>query len=315
VTGRRVLVTGATGLVGSRSLAPLAALGFSVHVIGRNAPRSAVDGFHRADLRDRDSVRAALDAVRPSHLLHCAWYVAHGSFWAALENVDWIATTAALARDAAERGLTRFVGVGSCAEYDWSDEGAAPLGEDDALRPATLYGRSKAATFAILRDILEPAGVSLAWGRLFHLYGPGEPPERLMPSIVRSLVAGREALVGPGEAVRDFMHVADAGAALAALVASGADGAVNLASGESVTVSWVAHRLGELAGRPDLVRIGALPARPGDPTAMRARTDRLRNEVGFRPRQSLADGLADYVSGLKSVETPDERPARRSTQP
>jgi nucleoside-diphosphate-sugar epimerase len=301
MTERRALVTGATGLVGSRTLAPLAALGFSVHAIGRRPPGSAVDGFHRADLLDRNRVRAVLDAVRPTHLLHCAWYVAHGTFWAALENVDWIATTVALARDAADRGLTRFVGVGSCAEYDWSDGGAAPRREDDPLLPSTLYGRSKAATSAILRDLLGPFGVSLAWGRLFHLYGPGEPPERLVPSVVRSLLAGREARIGPGEAVRDFMHVADAGAALAALVASDADGAVNLASGETVTVAWVAQRLGELVGRPDLIRIGALPARPGEPAAMQARVDRLRTEVGFLPRHSLAGGLADYVSGLRSV--------------
>jgi nucleoside-diphosphate-sugar epimerase len=251
-------------------------------------------------------VRAVLEAVRPTHLLHCAWYVAHGAFWSAPENVDWIAATAALARDAADLGLVRFVGVGSCAEYDWSDGGARPRREHDRLAPATLYGRAKAATHSILADLLGPAGVSLAWARLFHLYGPGEPAGRLVPAVALALIEGREARTGPGELRRDFMATAEAGAALAALLASPVAGAVNVASGVPATVAEVAWALGRLLGRPELLRIGALEARSGDPPAMLADVRRLQLEVGFRSRHRLSEGLADCVSALKASRA-DER--------
>jgi nucleoside-diphosphate-sugar epimerase len=89
------------------------------------------------------------------------------------------------------------------------------------------------------------------------------------------------------------MHVADAGAAVAALVASEATGIVNIASGEPVRIADIARALGEGAGRGDLVHLGALPDRPDDPPRITASVDRLRQEVGFSPRFDLRTGLAD----------------------
>lgn len=296
---RRILVTGATGFVGRHVLGPLSRVGFQVHAVGRRRPDHCVHLFHEVDLADRARILAVLQTVRPTHLLHLAWYVSHGRFWAAPENTDWIGLTLDLARMAADTGVRRFVGVGSCAEYDWSDGATTPRLESDRIAPSTLYGASKAETFDTVRQMLTRRSVAFAWARLFHLYGPGESPGRLVPSVVGALLAGRTADTGPGDCERDFMAVVDAGEALAALTNSGVAGAVNVASGTSVTVARVATLLGELTERADLVRIGALEDRPGEPKVMRADTTRLVREVGFSPRADLVGGLAACVDSLR----------------
>jgi nucleoside-diphosphate-sugar epimerase len=260
----RVLVTGAGGFVGRQTVTPLESLGFEV-----------IASSHReCDLLDAGAMRALLDATRPSHILHCAWEVTHGRFWAAPENLDWVGATLALARHAARIGVRRFVGVGSCAEYDWSDGGAADRAEGDQVLPDTLYGKAKLAAATLLEAFCAGAGISFAWARLFHLYGPGEPSARFVPSIIRPLAAGRPARVRHGQLVRDLMRVEDAGAALAALVAGGLAGVVNIGSGQGVALGDFARAL---AGGSPLLTVETLPA-PGQPARMVADISRLRSQ-------------------------------------
>lgn len=257
-----VLVTGGSGFVGRQTHKPLESLGFKVL-----APS------HRAcDLLDPAQMRALLEATRPSHILHCAWEVSHGRFWTAPENLDWVAATLGLARHAATIGVRRFVGVGSCAEYDWSDGGVADRAEGDAVLPETLYGKAKLATATLLDACCAEAGMGFAWARLFHLFGPGEHPARFVPSITRPLAEGKPALVRHGALVRDMMRVEDAGAALAALLASEIGGVVNIASGQGVTLGDFARRLG---GDSPLLTVQNLPA-PEQPARMVADISRLR---------------------------------------
>ncbi len=93
--------------------------------------------------------------------------------------------------------------------------------------------------------------------------------------------------------MRDFLDTRDAGGALAALALSDIKGAINIGSGEGVSIASIARRLGRIAGRPDLIRIGALPNRAGEPPRIVADVHRLRDEVGFRPSRSLDEGLAE----------------------
>lgn len=259
---RRVLITGGSGFVGRQALKSLKSLDFEVI-----APSQ-----RECDLLDPQQMHALLAATRPSHILHCAWEVTHGRFWAAPENLDWVAATLALVRRAARIGVRRFVGIGSCAEYDWSDGGAADRAEGDPARPDTLYGKAKLATGTLLDAFCAEAGISFAWARLFHLFGPGEHPARFVPSITQPLAEGKPALVRHGALVRDMMPVEEAGAALAALVRSEVGGVANIASGQGVTLGDFARRL---AGDSKLLTVQTLPAL-GRPARMVADIGRLR---------------------------------------
>ncbi|MHB2169788.1 NAD-dependent epimerase/dehydratase family protein [Alsobacter sp. R-9] len=294
----RILVTGASGFIGRHALGPLVAAGAAVHAVGRHDPGVAGVTFHPADLLDPAALRAAVAGVRPTHVLHCAWVVEHGVFWTSPLNLDWTAATLHLARAAAEAGARRFVGVGTCVEYDWSDGGGRDRAEADALRPATLYGTAKASTAGTLEAFARVAGLGFGWARPFHLFGPGEDERRLVGSIVRAMRAGTPAELGSGRPVRDFLCSVDAGAALAALVLAGhVEGPVNVASGEGIAIADLAREIAGLAGRLDLLRLGARPDPAGEIPRMVAAVGRLRDEVGFRPARSRQDRLAELVAG------------------
>lgn len=293
----RVLVTGASGFVGRPLVRSLIESGAEVHALSSHAAdRSKLAGvhWHEEDLLDPRSAARLIGEVEPERLVHLAWYVAHGRLWSALENVQWVEASLRLLRAFGEAGGARAVIVGSCAEYAWGGE--EDLDERDSpLRPEGLYGVSKDALRRVASAYATEAGIELAWGRLFFLYGPHEQTERLVPAVIRPLLAGERVATTTGTQVRDFMHVDDAAAALAALLDSGVTGPVNIASGRAVSIAEVLDSIGELTGGGALIDRGARPLPPEEPPRIVARVQRLADEVGFQAGIALADGLASTV--------------------
>ncbi len=280
-----VLVTGATGFVGRQAVAALERRGLAVHAA------SSTD-----DLLHPEARRRVVANAGATHLLHLAWTTEHGRFWTDPHNVDWAIASLDLARLFAATGGTRLVFGGSCAEYDWT-VADAPLDElTSRRRPATLYGTAKLATGDLLEAWGRAAGVSVARGLLFFLYGPGEQPGRLVPSVISPLLAGERVATSEGTQVRDFIHVEDAGEALAALVLGEVTGPVNIASGTGHAVAEVASLLAELTGRPDLLDVGALPLRAGDPPRLVGRTTVIDEHVGRPAPRDLRTGLAETIT-------------------
>jgi len=213
--------------------------------------------------------------------------------------VRWVEATLALMRAFVAGGGSRAVLAGTCAEYDWhSLQAHTPRRcneRDTPLSPHTLYGACKHATHVAAEALAEQAGVALAWGRIFHLYGPGEQEGRLVPSVARALLAGTPARTTTGSQVRDFAHVRDAAAGFVALLESPVCGAVNVATGDGVTVRSVIELIAAEAGHPELVEWGAIRIPEGEPPELVADVARLREEVGFKPRTELAAGLRETV--------------------
>jgi len=287
VTAGRILVTGAGGFIGRRTLAPLTRLGFEVHAVTRRSPEVPVTEIHTTDLLDTTAVEALVTKVRPSHVLHLAWYAEHGLFWEAPQNADWVHATCALARAAANHGATRFVGVGTCAEYDWSDGGSKLRLESDNIAPTTRYGQAKARAHKLAGDLFGSG--DFVWARLFHLFGSDEPQAKLVASVIADVLAGRMPGLKAAGAVRDYMAVEDAGVALAQLAAGSITGAVNVASGEATTIGAIAAMIAQSLGRTDLApQLGE----PGDPPIMLADVSRLRLEAAVAAPSTLRALLA-----------------------
>ncbi len=290
----RVLVTGATGFVGRHAVVPLLERGFEVHVLGRRPMDAEGTVWHEADILDGAATARAVAEIQASHCLHLAWDVGPG-FWSAPTNADWVAASLNLMRAFHLAGGTRFVSAGTCAEYDWSRP-VERLAEDAPKVPSTFYGIAKDATRRLLEGYAAQVGMEWAWGVLFLSFGPFERPERLVPSVIRALLAGQEARTTAGTQMRDLMDCRDQGAAFAALLASAIQGPVNIGTGDAMAVAELVRMIGEAAGRPELLRIGTLPMRPGEPERLVADVTRLHREVGFTAAHGLAGALADAVS-------------------
>lgn len=298
---KNVLLTGASGFVGRHCLDPLVARGYEVHALSSREPAGipALPGvtWHRTDLLDRTQVSSVLEQVRPTHLLHCAWYAVPGKYWTAPENVRWVEASLHLLQMFAAAGGQRVVGVGTCAEYDWGSGYCSE--EKTPLNPTTTYGVCKHALHLVLDALGESSGLSVAWGRLFFLYGPHEQGERLVASVIRSILLEKPARCSHGQQIRDFLYVQDAADALVALLDSEVLGPVNIASGVPVAVSEVVQEIADQLERPDLVRLGALTVSENEPPERVAVVARLRDEVSWSPRYDRPGGLAETIKWWK----------------
>ncbi|MFT7484640.1 MAG: nucleoside-diphosphate-sugar epimerase [Candidatus Paceibacteria bacterium] len=302
MTRQTVLITGASGFVGRAVVAAMLKDGeLDVHTASRTGlpPGLSVghEHHHRCDLFVEQQAQALVQRVRPDILVHNAWYAKHGKFWNAPENREWVSATAALARVFQLAGGKRFVGVGSCAEYEWGSQGDLDERES-ALKPSTLYGASKNEARVALQALAEETGMDWAWARLFMMYGPEEEQTRLLPSIALPLLRGENARCSAGSQVRDFLHVSDVGSGISRVALSSVSGPVNVASGVGVRVGDFAAEIERaVAGRAELER-GALAIRPGDPERIVANTGLLQS-LGFQPKFDLSTGVAQAVESLR----------------
>lgn len=299
---KRVLVTGATGFVGRHSLSRLIESDYEVHAVhGQRLPEGVGKNiiWHRANLLDSDETVALVKQVRPSHLLHFAWYAVPGNYWTALENLAWAQASVCLMRAFSEHGGRRAVMAGSCAEYDWKFDYCSEW--FTPCRPATLYGACKHSTQILLDAWSRQTGISSAWGRIFLLYGPGEYPSRLVPSVINSLLQDEPARCTHGNQVRDFMHVEDVAAAFVALLDSDVKGVVNIASGVAIPLKQIVHTIADCLKKRELVQLGAIPVPAGEPAALIADVGRLRDEVGFKPQYELKPGIAQTIDHMRTT--------------
>lgn len=273
----RVLLTGATGFIGSHVARDLLRRGHEVHA----TIRPSSDRRRIADLEGRLVVHDGdldLVPVRPDVAVHLAWYAVPGKYLAAPENRDCL--------EASRRLLAkldcRAVFAGTCFEFDTS---LGTLREDSPVKPTSLYAECKDA----LRRDVERRPDS-AWIRFFYQYGPWEDERRFVPNVILSLLRGRPAKLSPGDQGRDYLHVEDVASAVCAVAESRLEGCVNIGSGEAPTIKSLAGRLGELAGRPDLLQFGAVDYYPGEPMRIQAETAKLRS-TGWTPTYDAASGL------------------------
>ncbi len=301
---KKVLVTGASGFIGKHCLPSLIARGYEVHAVtSKTLPLSPIEyiTWHRADLLDTHNTVSLLADIQPSHLLHLAWFALPDQYWVSPENIRWVQASLTLFEEFARWQGRRLVVAGTCAEYDWRfgycAEGVTPLA------PSQLYGVCKHALHLMTDAWACHTELSLAWGRIFFLYGPHEYKERLVPSVIESLLDKQLALCSHGKQIRDYLYVEDAAEALVALLDSELQGAVNIASGIPLSVRDLVSTVADLLASHELIRFGARPASKSEQPLLVADVRRLTDELGWQPACTLESGLAQTIDWWKQQRT------------
>jgi dTDP-6-deoxy-L-talose 4-dehydrogenase (NAD+) len=264
-----ILLTGSTGFVGRQILKILQERGYRLRLVIRQGSQSKIVNMYgvesiltTSDLFSETSLwwEAACDGV--DAIIHCAWYAEPGKYLRSDKNLDCLLGTINLAKGAATAGVRRFVGIGTCFEYEMSSE---PLDVSAALQPLSPYAAAKVACFIFLSEYFRNKSIQFTWCRLFYLYGDGEDPRRLVPYVRQKIENNEIVELTEGGQIRDFLDTKDAGQQIIALFESGKSGAVNICSGIGISVKALAEKIAGEYGRGALLKFGARKADPSDP--------------------------------------------------
>ncbi len=301
---QRVLVTGATGFIGTQLVRRIVDAGADVWagVYPGDTPEraSALPAqVNRVplDVRDALSVRAAVDQCRPNVVLHLAAAgVAEPGVDASVALDVNAGGAVRLLQALSNVDLRRVVLVGTCYEY-----GARET--TDGLDPFNAYAASKAAAWAFGRMFWRAYGLPTVTVRPFQVYGPGQPANTLVPAAIRAALTGADLRMTPGEQRRDFVYVDDiAEGIVAAARAPAIDGeSIDLGTGVASSVKHVVSRIWELTGSRGAMLAGSLDYRAGETMNLVADTDRTARLTGWRARTSLDDGLRRTIDEFSRV--------------
>ncbi|MEX3014532.1 NAD-dependent epimerase/dehydratase family protein [Gymnodinialimonas hymeniacidonis] len=272
-----ILITGATGFFGQAILRQLPTSSGPVRCVIRTGTKKRL-GPHEHDVEvvEVDDLFAQTAAWWADILsgvdtvIHAAWYAEPGKYLTSHRNLSCLTGTLALAEGAFSAQVSRFVGIGTCFEYDFRH---GYLSVDTPCGPETLYAAAKASAFLTLSNLFRGTDTAFLWARLFFLFGAGEHPDRLVPYLHRTLSAGEAAELSSGQQVRDYMDVDAAASLLVQDVRDNVVGPTNICSGKAQTVAEIATEIAESYGRKDLLVFGARPDNLVDPPVI----------VGVRP--------------------------------
>lgn len=286
-----VLVTGASGFIGSHLCRHLRGLGSVVHATSRTGRVSEPGGLRwwQADLGDVATARDLIATVKPDIIFHLSGMVgASPNLELVLPTFHSLLTsTVNLLTVAAEGGRHRIVLVASLTE---------PQPGHGEQMPGSPYAAAKWASSTYGRMFHRLYGTPCVMVRPFMAYGPAQDHNKLIPAVILSLLKGEAPKLSSGQWQADWIYIDDViEGFLKAALAPKIDGlTIDLGSGTLVSVRDVVHQLVGVIDSKTKPLFGALPDRPFEPMRM-ADTADTYERIGWKPSTSLISGLRQTV--------------------
>jgi nucleoside-diphosphate-sugar epimerase len=302
-----MLVTGATGFVGSHLVRRLVQDGHEVHVL-----RRAQSNFHRltevlprlhtheVSLADGPGLAALARSIRPERVFHlAAATVVAGATGSAAELIEVnLLGTVNLIQACDGAGYGGLVTTGDSFEYTASSR---PLSEADRCEPDTLHGITKLGATLYASAVANARRRPIVTLRLFSTYGPDDNPRRLVPRVIAGAVTGEPIRLSRREISRDWVYVED----VVELYLEAGDragelrgGVFNAGSGIAVTIGEITDALLRLTGSDVTPAWGVFPAPAHDATPWIADMAHTFGAFGWRPRTTLDAGLSATIAAF-----------------
>ena len=314
-SGRKVVVTGAGGFIGSHLSEQLVSEGADVTALVRYTSRGD-HGLLRllppdirtairviaGDLRNPEAVRRSVkgqDVVfHLAALIAIPYSYVHPTEVAQV-NVIGTSNVLQAARDA---GVSKVVHTSTSEVYGTAQ--TVPINEDHGLTGQSPYSASKIGADALAHSYWRSFGLPVATIRPFNTYGPRQSGRAVIPTITGQALHGDTIALGSLTPTRDFTYVTDVAAAFLAIAAS--DAAVgevlNIGSGREISIGALATRIVQRVGRSVPIETTAQRSRPQSSEVFRLVCDasRAKAMVGWEPTVSLDDGLDRVIDFMKA---------------
>lgn len=294
---KKVLITGGTGFIGSNVVNELLERGWEVHslVYPPFAPEQKGLFQYEMNLMDNLAVENFLSEHKFKNLIHLAWYVGKGCQTSDI-NLSWVSLSLNLLKSFKDNGGEKILMAGSVSEYDYKygylTENLTPLNNE------YLYGKSKAALYSLSQEFCKSNNIDFKWARIFNVYGPKERIERLMPSVITSMLKGEDVKVSECKKFQDYLHVRDMAKGIVELFESNTQGAVNICSGQPIQLRKIVEKIAKITNFSGNILWGAIPTYFEEPLVV-GNNSRLTDEVKFIPEYTLEEGLKHTVEWWK----------------
>ena len=303
--GTSVLVTGASGFIGSHLTRQLVTAGAQVHAVTsavssvypiRLVPIRSEITLHEANLNDRSAMDAVVAAAKPEIIWHLGAFTHVGKSWNRVDECIQtnIQGTVNLLEALAGTDYQRFVYTGTSEIYGDID---VPFREDAQVRPISPYSVSKYAGERYCRMFHQGHGWPIVMLRPFNAFGPMQTPDRIVPEIIVRALKGQPLKMTQGRQTREFNFASDlAEGFVKAGITPGLEGEIiNIGCGEEVSMRNLAETILEIMGNPIEAEFGALPDRPTEIWRMYCDNTKARTLLGWEPRHTLREGLAKTI--------------------
>lgn len=301
---KKILVTGASGYIGSVVVKRLLERGYDITVFDNlerghrcNIPKEAT--LIVGDLRDMGSINIAMGAVRPDAVIHFAAYALVGE---SMDNpmkyfINNVKGGINLLEAMENVGCKRIIFSSTCATYGVPD--ALPIEEDAPQNPTNPYGQSKLMFEQMVNWLTISKGFKATFLRYFNAAGAvnelgedHEPETHIIPNVLKVALGQRKSVkvfgvdypTPDGTCIRDYIHLEDLASAHILALEKEALGAFNLGTGVGVSVKEVIDACREVTGYD--IPVEYSPRRKGDPPSLYASGCKARDVMGWEPTHS-----------------------------
>ena len=294
----KIIVTGATGCVGSAIVRRALAQGKEVTCIVHegskrlaNLPQDSRVKIVECNLSNYSSLQISgeYDAF-----IHMSWEKTFGASRddaeVQMRNIQYTLDACHLARRC---GCKVFVGAGSQAEYGVQTVDLTP---DLHVNPESGYGIAKYAAGKLSAMLCKSLGIRQNWVRILSVYGPNDGENTLISYVIREMKAGRSPELTKCEQMWDYLYADDAADAILAIVENGMDGKVYpLGSGKGRKLSEYIDDIRNIVNPTISVNYGAKDYYPHQPMHLVADLQQLTADTGWKPQRNFVDGVREML--------------------
>jgi len=308
-TSNKILVTGASGFVGSNLVRKLLQEDYKVHILTHPSSNNwrIVDILpeldnHVVDLVRGDGLKNLMEKIKPQAIFHLAAAGVFGGVFPSdkelIEN-NFLGTVN-LINACDGINYKCFVNTGSSSEYGPKPR---PMKETDICEPINTYGVSKLAAILYGNFIAKTKGKPIVGLRLFSPFGPFDNQQRLISSVIVKALQNKDILLSSPKGIRDFVFVEDVVGAYPKLIdlASRFKGEVfNLGSGKETSVSEIVEMVCQLTNTNSEIKWGKEPPRSWDTAHWQADVSKIKQSIGWNPRYSLLEGVEKTIKWFRN---------------